>query len=69
MIPFPVAPDFRDACPECFPGDVSASLPLVVTEEGNGSLCAAYRCAACGHSWFCWWSAEATGWPVGRAAA
>jgi hypothetical protein len=58
-----------DACPECFPGDAPVALPLGDPVEDRGSLRASYGCAVCGHTWYCWWDAEAAGWPAARSAA
>jgi hypothetical protein len=59
-----------DCCPECWPGDNPASLPLVVIGEPDhpGSLWASYRCTR-GHEWACWWDAQAAEWPTPRRAA
>jgi hypothetical protein len=57
-----------DACPECFPGDAPAALPLSVKTCDCGEL-ASYRCALCGHEWTCWWDAGSSGWPAARRAA
>ena len=59
-----------DCCPRCDPY-AGACLPVVTpTEEPDhpGSLCAFYRCPD-GHTWTCWWDAEAAEWPTPRRAA
>lgn len=65
MTPSPLA----DACPDCFPGDAPAALPVNVAADGTGSLRASYECTACGQRWACWWDAESAGWPVSRSEA
>jgi hypothetical protein len=53
-----------DACPQCPPGDLPATLPASVTPDGE-SIRARYR-DDLGHEWDCWWDPEATGWPLRR---
>lgn len=58
-----------DCCPKCDPFD-DVCLPLTVIEEPDhpGNLCAFYRCPN-GHTWTCWWDAEAAEWPTPRRDA
>lgn len=42
-----------DGCPDCLTHTPAYS----VTEDGDWSLLALYRCPECGHEWPCWWDA------------
>lgn len=62
MIPLLIAPDLRQACPSCLPGDRDALEPLSTVSTG-ATLRADYECP-CGRSWSDWWDAGSPWWPL-----